>query len=174
MSVPSRIICPRLFRTWSWRMSDLFDAEPRSGLDVDLPGPPELVEVVDVERAEIDLQGVENVADLNAQGHALGPVDVEIQPRRIDAGTVEQILQSRRLVARGDDLVADALQLVKAEVAAVLDDELEAAGGAQSVDRRRAEAGDDRSAGLPSGSGPGSSRRWRRRKVRSGAARRNR
>ena len=113
------------------------------GLHVDLPGPAELVEVVDVVRAEIDLQGVEHVADLHAQGHALGAVDVQVQPGRIGAGAVEQALQSRRPVAGVDDLVADALQLVQAQVAAVLDDELEAAGGAQSVDGRCAEGRDD-------------------------------
>ena len=58
-------------------------------------------------------------------------------------GAVEQALQARRLVAGGDDLVADALQFAEAEVAAVLDDELEAAGGAQPVDGRRAEGRDD-------------------------------
>ena len=47
-------------------------------------------------------------------------------------------------IARGDDLVADPLQFVQAEIAAILDDEFEAAGGAQSVDGRRAEGRHDR------------------------------
>ena len=39
-------------------------------------------------------------------------------------------------LAAGDDPVGDALELLRAQVAAVLDDDLEAAGGPQAVDRR--------------------------------------
>ena len=56
-------------------------AEALIGLDVHLPRPAELVEVVDVVRAQVDLERVEELADRHAQGHALGPVDVEIEPR---------------------------------------------------------------------------------------------
>ena len=118
------------------------------GLDVHLPGPAELVEVVDVVRAQVDLQRVEDLADRHAQGHALGPVDVEVEPGRVRPRAVEQALQARRLVAPLDDLIADPLQVVQAEIAAVLDDQLEAAGRAQAVDRRRAERRDDRPAHL--------------------------
>ena len=64
------------------------------GLDVDLPGAAELVEVVDVVRAEVDLQRVEDVADRHAQRHALGAVDVEVEPGRVGPGAVEQVLAS--------------------------------------------------------------------------------
>ena len=47
--------------------------------------------------------------------------------------------QPGSLVAPLDDLVADPLQIVQAEIAAILDDQLEAAGCAQAVDRRRPE-----------------------------------
>ena len=117
-----------------------FVAKLLIGLDVDLPGPAELVEVVDVERAEIDLQRVEHVADGNAQGHALGAVHVEIQPGRVHAGTVRQSLQTRRPVAAIDELIGDALQVSESHVAAILDDELESARGSQTVDGRRAKA----------------------------------
>ena len=123
-------------------------AEPLIGLDVHLPGPAELVEVVDVVRAQVDLERVEELADRHAQGHALGPVDLEVQPGRVRPGAVEQALEARRLVAPLDDLVADPLQVVQAEIAAILDDELEAAGRAQAVDRRRSERRDDRPAHL--------------------------
>ena len=46
-------------------------------------------------------------------------------------------------VSAVDDLLADSLQLPQAEVAAVFDDQLEPAGGAQAVDRRCAEDRDD-------------------------------
>ena len=49
-----------------------------------------------------------------------------------------------RAVAAGDDLVGDLLQAADAQVAAVFDDQLEAAGRAQAVDRRRPEGRDDR------------------------------
>ena len=88
-------------------LQDLVDlvAEALIGLDVDLPGAAELVEVVHVVRAEIDLQRVEDVADRHAQGHALGAVDVQVEPGRVGAGAVEQAVQSRRAVAAGDDLI---------------------------------------------------------------------
>ena len=52
-------------------------------LDVDLPCAPESVEVVDIERAEIDLERVEHLAHRHA--HHLDPVaiDVEVEPRSI-------------------------------------------------------------------------------------------
>ena len=52
--------------------------------------------------------------------------------------------QSVGLAAAGDDFLAEPLQLIEAQIAAVLDDQLEAAGRAQAVDRRRAERRDDR------------------------------
>ena len=55
------------------------------GLGVDLPGAAELVVVVDVESAQIDLKRVENVAQRNAQHLALGPVDIDVHLRRIGA-----------------------------------------------------------------------------------------
>ena len=42
-----------------------------------------------------------------------------------------------------EDSVPDALQLSQAEIAAILDDQFEAAGGAQPIDRRRAKRGND-------------------------------
>ena len=123
-------------------------AEALIGLDIYLPRPAELVEVVDVVRSQIDLQRVEELADRHAQGHAFGPVDVEIQPGRICPGTIEQSLQARRSIAPFHDLVADPLQFREPEIAAILDDELEATGRTQAVDRRRTEHRDDRSAHL--------------------------
>jgi hypothetical protein len=101
-------------------------------------------EVVDVVRAQVDLERIEDVADVHPQSHALGPVDVEVEPGGVGPAAAEEALQAPRAVAPGDDLVADPLQFVEAEVAAVFDDELEAPRCAQAVDRRRAEHGDDR------------------------------
>ncbi len=74
-------------------------AEARIGLEIDLPGPAELVEVVDVVRSEVDLQRIEDLVQRHAQGQALGTVDVEVQPGRVRARAVEQTLQTRRGVA---------------------------------------------------------------------------
>ena len=52
-------------------------------------------------------------------------------------------LQARGPVAAGDDFVADSLQVVESQIAAVFDNHLEAAGRAEAVDRRCAEDGDD-------------------------------
>ena len=48
-------------------------------------------------------------------------------------------MQSLRAVAAGDDLVGDLLQAAEAQIAAIFDDQLEAAGRAQAVDGRRSE-----------------------------------
>src|SRR5207253_1322103 len=101
--------------------------------DDNLPGAAEVVEVVDVVRAEVDLECVEDVADRDAQGHTLGPVDVEVQPGRARARAAEQSAQARRPVAPVDDLLGDPLQLAQAEAAPVFDDELEAAGRPQPL-----------------------------------------
>ena len=99
----------------------------------------------------------------HAQGHALGAVDVEVEPGRVGAGAVEQAVQALRAVAAGDDLIADPLQAAEAEVAAVFDDQLEAAGGAQAVDGRRAEGRDDGLRALLAAAVQQDRRRWRRR-----------
>ena len=54
----------------------------------------------------------------NAEGQALGPVDVQVEPGRVGAGTVEQVLQSGVWFAScclHDDLVAHALNLFQTE-----------------------------------------------------------
>ena len=82
-------------------MSPTCVAELLVGLDVDLPGPAELVEIVDVVGAQVDLQRVEDVADRDAQGQALGAVDVEVEPGRVRPGAVDQAVQARRVCCPG-------------------------------------------------------------------------
>ena len=55
-------------------------------------------------------------------------------------------MQAGRLVASRDDLIADVLELRQPEIAAVLDNQFEAAGRAQAVDRRAPNDRHDRSA----------------------------
>ena len=58
-------------------------AELRIGLHDHLPGAAEAIEVVDVPRAQVRLQGVEHFAQADALRHALLAVDVDVQLRRI-------------------------------------------------------------------------------------------
>ncbi len=126
---------------------DLLRLQPerRLRLHVDLIGPSEAVEVVRVERSEIDLQGVEHVGQRDAVGlHPLAVhVDVDLRHADLEAG--EQpgergiALAGRR---RGLDLF---VQLLEPEPRAVLHVQLEAADRAQSLHGRRREDGDERS-----------------------------
>ena len=87
----------------------------------------------------MDLQVVHDVFERQSQRQALGPVDVQIQPRRVGPRAVDDPLQSGRAIGLVHDLIADVLQLLQTQVAAVLDHDLEAAGRSQSIDRRSAE-----------------------------------
>ena len=72
------------------------------GLDVDLPGAAEQVEVVDVVAAERGLQGGEDVAHLDAQHLRLVAVDVEIDLRRVGGEGGEDAGELGLLVGRHD------------------------------------------------------------------------
>ncbi len=67
--------------TSSRRMSLGVAAEPRVGLDAHLVGPAELVEVVDVGRAEVRLERAEDVVQLHAHPLGLLAVDVQVDLR---------------------------------------------------------------------------------------------
>ena len=116
-------------------------AEGRVGLGVHLPGAAELVEIVHVQSAQIDLQGVEDVVHGDAHRLALGAVDVDIQLRRVGAKDGEQADQARLLISGLNQLVGLLLQHVQPFVAAVFDHDFEAAGVAQAAHGRRAEDG---------------------------------
>ena len=75
----------------------------------------------------------------HAHGFRLGAVDVEEEPGCIGAEAAEEPLQAGPGVALLDDFFAGLLQDAERVVAAVFEDDLEAAGRAQPVDRRGAE-----------------------------------
>src|SRR5262249_46183781 len=106
------------------------------------PGAAELVEVVDVVGAEVDLQRVEDVADLDAEDHALGAIDFKEEPRSTGAQAVAQPGQTFGAIAPVGDDVADALELRQSDVTAVLDDQSVSTRGAQAIDGGTAEGGD--------------------------------
>ena len=67
------------------KLADVVGVPPEFlvGLDVHLPGSAELVEVVHIVRAEVDLERIEKLADRHAKGHTFRPVDVQEEPRGI-------------------------------------------------------------------------------------------
>src|SRR5579871_5583615 len=109
------------------------------GLDDDLPGPAKTIEIVDIVRAQVNLKRVEHLADRNSQGHALGPVDVEVEPGCAGPRATEKAHQAWRPIAPADKLLGGPLQFILAETAPVLDDELEAGGRPQSLNWRSPE-----------------------------------
>ena len=109
--VPSGTIVPGVVA--NLELLDVLDllAELGVGLDVHLPGAAEAVEIVDVERAEVDLERVEDFGHGDAHGLGLVAVDVEEEPGRVGAETAEQALQAGDIVAGVvDDLLAHLLK----------------------------------------------------------------
>ena len=84
------------------QVADLL-AEVGVALDVDLPGAAEPVEVVDVQRAQVDLQGVEQLGDRDAGQLGLVAVDVQVQPGRIGPEAGEEPRRALRVDRRLDD-----------------------------------------------------------------------
>ena len=78
----------------------LFDAAAKLalGLEVDLPGAAELVEVVDVGRAQVGFQGVVDAAQGDAQRGSLGAIDVQVELRGVGAEEGEHALQIRAIL----------------------------------------------------------------------------
>ena len=127
-------------------------AEAGVGLDDHLPGAAEAIEVVDVQRAEAGLQGVEDGRQRHAHRHALEPVDVGVELRGVGAEDVRLDDQQRLLrisrvhlfAGHRRQVVGLRLERLQAEVAAVFDHQLEPAGAADAADRRRREHADHR------------------------------
>ena len=100
------------------------------------------IKTVDVQRSEIDLQRLVHVAEGNAQGGRLGPVEIQEKLRRICAELGRDTHQPWLLRQLSDEGVGLPLQGWQSQAALVLDDELEAASDAQARDRRRPEEQD--------------------------------
>ena len=96
-AAPSR---PELLRTLSCLRSSTDLAERVQGLDVDLPGAAEAIEVVDVVGAERRFQRGAQIVDRHAAILGLGPVDDQFQPGRVGPEAGEQALADRVVLAR--------------------------------------------------------------------------
>ena len=94
------------------------------------------VEVVDVGRAEIDLQRAEYVGKRDAQHLRLDPVDVQMHLRRAGGEGGVNGFQPRRLVGLSDQAVCRRHQGGQTDAALVLDHHLVAAGGADAAHGR--------------------------------------
>src|SRR5208282_5849125 len=106
-------------------------------LQRDPEGMAEQVEVVHVERAQIDLQGVEDVRQAQAQELGLGPVEIVIELRRRSGEGREERLrvELRPFARRGDQRLGRVIERDAALAREILDFELEAASCAKTVDR---------------------------------------
>ena len=83
------------------------------GLQVDLPGAAELVEIVHIVAAQVGLQGVEDVAERNARPLALGAIDVDEELRRVGAEHAEYADQPRLPVGGRRQAVGLVLQVAR-------------------------------------------------------------
>ena len=125
-------------------MSSTVVAERRLGLDIDLPGAAEHVEVVDVVAAERRLQGIEDVGDLDAQHLRLVAVDIEIDLRRVGGIGAEHAGELGLLVGRHQQAAQRRGEIGRRLALQRLQHVLEAAGVAEAEDRRQVEREHDR------------------------------
>ncbi len=93
-------------------------------------------------RAEIDLHRRKDVADRDAQLAGAGTVDIGIELRRIDLVAGEDAGQFLGLIGLADHGLHGFVEFGVAEAGAVLDLQLEAAGGAEAQQGRRREDDD--------------------------------
>ena len=102
---PSGTIAPEALRTFSFRMSSGSSRNDMSLCGRDLEGAAEAVEVVDVQRAEVDLHRLEQVRELHALRLRLVAVDVGAHLRRADLEAREHVRERRRGPRGRDDLL---------------------------------------------------------------------
>ena len=131
-------------RTCTSKMSSSMHALRRLGLQDDLPGAAEFVEVVDVVAAERGLQRGEDVADADAQGLGALAVDVEPDQRRRGAVGGEDAGQRRVRVRRLHQPARDRRHLARRRARIGLQLVFEPGSGAETDDRRQVERDDDR------------------------------
>ena len=125
---PSGTVSPLLLRTRMLQHVLGVLAVVAVGLRDHAEGAAEQVEVVDIGRAEIDLQRGEHVGNVDAEQLRLGAVDVEIELRRRGLEQREHLREPRRLRRAAHHRVDRALQGLRAAPGAVLDHHAEAAG----------------------------------------------
>ena len=109
------------------------------GLNLDLIGAAELVEIIYVRRTQESLQRAEDIAERHAHPLGLGAVHVEKELGDTGAEGAVQPDESRLGIAVLAHLLRGLLQSAVAQPALVLQLQLEAARGPEPLDRRRHE-----------------------------------
>ena len=137
---------PSALRTSSRPISSTRMRIPGIGLDVHLPVSIEQRNVVDVQAPEVRLEREIHVIERHLLGLELVAVDLHEELGLVHREAAEQSDQTRVRVALVRQVPHGPLQGAEAGPAAVLNLELEPAGGAQAIDRRRAEHRDPGSA----------------------------
>ena len=137
MNAPSGTVSPLVLRTRIFRTSIGVAATVGVGLRDHTEGAAEQIEVVDVGRAQIDLQRREHVGHVDAEQLRLDAVDVEIELRRRVLEQREHLLQPGRLRRLAHHRVERRLQRLRAAARPILDHHAETAGVADAADRRR-------------------------------------
>src|SRR5262249_42126366 len=112
-------------------------AELAVGLDVDLPGSAEKVEIVDVKGAQKRLKRIKYVLRIDAHRLALIAVKVHVQLRHIGAEYTKEVFDFVAFSRPVDHTLDLLFELADAVVAAVLNDDLESTGRAEAGNRRR-------------------------------------
>ena len=131
-------------------------AELRIRLRIDLEGAAELVELVDVGRAQVGRQRREDLVGRDVQGLGLDPVHLDVELRHHRAERRTDALQRALRLRIGDDGAGDRLQLAEVGIAvAQLDLHGEAGGVADALDRRRRDHQDPRLRRSPTASRSG-------------------
>ena len=102
------------------------------------------VEVIDIHRAQVDLQRLEHVGHLHALALGLEAIDVDVELRNVDLIAGEDTRETRVLVRLAERVLHGRIQRFGAAVLAVLDVELEAAEHAEPDHGRRREHRDVR------------------------------
>ncbi len=106
-------------------------------LHLDLVGTAKLVEIVHIQRSEIDLQRLVNRRQRHTKLLGLGAVDVGKQLRHIDLIAGKYAGQFRCLPCLHLHRLHRLVQFVVTEIAAIFNHHLEAADCAESIDRWR-------------------------------------
>ncbi len=114
------------------------------GLDAHRICSSEAVEVVRVLAAQIDLHGLEDIADRDTQLPCLGAIDVREQLRHVHLPAGEQARQLRCLGRLGHERLVGGIERVDAEGSTILQFQLEPARRSQALDGRWRKHGDER------------------------------
>ena len=115
----------------------------RIGLNAHAVGASKGIEVVDIERTQIDLQGFKHIGHRYAKLTRLGAVEIGIKLRHVDLVARIETSQLGRLIGLGEKRLGRIVKRFEAKPVAILKLELETACRAEALNGRRGEHGDE-------------------------------